>query len=209
MIPTAPEQSALPRASVWEHVSAFLSRRRVAISIIIFFSLIAEDLLSGVRPHDVLNVRDWHAVAGALLVLGGLALRSWAAGTLRKSQRLATTGVYSLMRHPLYVGSFLAMIGYCLIIGDPENFWIILGPVLALYLVHVHCEERRLKKRFGDAWDEYARRTWRFLPLRLSSYAPGEWRLSQWYLNREHVTAGAMLLAFVALFLWGHGYLHV
>lgn len=208
MIPTAPQQPALASASVWENVTTFLSRRRVAISVILFFSLIAEDLISGVRPHDLLNSRDWHAVAGVLLVLGGLALRSWAAGTLRKSKQLATTGAYSLVRHPLYVGSFLAMIGFCLIIGDRENIWIIGGPVMALYVLHVRREERQLRKKFGDTWDAYARRTWRFLPFRWSAFRPGHWQLSQWYANHEHLTAAAMLVGLLALFLWRHGYLH-
>ncbi|MGH8104132.1 MAG: methyltransferase family protein, partial [bacterium] len=55
---------------------------------------------------------DWmHLVWGAPLIVGGAALRIWAAGTIKKQQTLAQEGPYALMRHPLYFGSFLGGLG--------------------------------------------------------------------------------------------------
>jgi hypothetical protein len=49
----------------------FLVRRRIVLSAILLVGLIAEDVLSGVKPHDLLNFRDPTSVVGLLLVLGG------------------------------------------------------------------------------------------------------------------------------------------
>ena len=63
----------------------FLLRNRIRLSLIVFTGLIAENFLIGIRPHDVFNVLDWHSVTGLFLIVSGLTLRSWAAGTLAAS----------------------------------------------------------------------------------------------------------------------------
>lgn len=137
----APPQSspapAQANPAVWQRVLDFVVRRRIAISLVAFIALIIEDVLTGVRPHDLTNLSDWHTAVGLTLVGAGLAIRSWAGGTLTKWGELTVSGPYGIIRHPLYVGSFLMMIGFCLIIDDSENLCFVLGPLLVLYLVHV------------------------------------------------------------------------
>ncbi len=70
---------------------------RVALSIVLISGLVIEDLVSGVVPHDILNLTDPRALAGLMLVLSGLALRSWAAGFLIKNSQLTTSGPYALV----------------------------------------------------------------------------------------------------------------
>ena len=49
---------------------------------------------------------------GAPLAVLGLLLRAWAAGTIVKERELTTTGPYSHLRHPLYLGSlFIGAVG--------------------------------------------------------------------------------------------------
>jgi protein-S-isoprenylcysteine O-methyltransferase Ste14 len=146
--------SPAPTESRWRRLADFLARRRVRISVFIFAALIIEDVLTGVKPHDIFNPRDWESVLGCGLVFAGLAVRSWAAGVLRKTRELTTTGPYALIRNPLYIGSFLIMSGFCALIDDAENIFFIVGPVAGLYLLQVLHEERLLAKLYESRWLE-------------------------------------------------------
>jgi protein-S-isoprenylcysteine O-methyltransferase Ste14 len=182
----------------------WLNRRRVLISAILFVAMIGEDLYSGIRPHDVTNFRDHYTQAGLIMIVVGLALRSWAVGVVRKSKQLATTGPYRLTRNPLYVGSFLMMFGICALIDDKENIWIVLGPMLFLYYLTVRQEERTLQGLFGEAWTDYARTTPRALIKPTISGLSADWSLERWKISREYRAAATMLLGLVALKIW-HG----
>jgi hypothetical protein len=157
---------------------------------------------NGPKPHGLIDYRDPASVLGGLLVLSGLALRSWAAGILRKNAELTTSGPYGLIRNPLYVGSFLMMFGFCALIAHPVAFLIILGPVLLIYIVKVRQEEVLLSTRFSQQWADYSRRTPRFLPRMRRVDLKAEWRFSQWLRHREYQALVASLLALVAIQFW-------
>ncbi len=186
----------------WRPLRDFLVRRRVRISAIAFILLIAEDVVHGVRPHGLLDWHDAKSMVGLGLVLGGLGLRSWAAGVCRKGAELTTRGPYQLMRHPLYVGSFLLMIGFCTLIDDPENVWFVLGPLSALYLLGVGSEEQTLAGRFGEDWRRYAESTPRFIPRRIYSQEMRHWKLATWLRNREYRTLSAVCAGLLAVEVW-------
>ena len=199
-LPSNPPVSApAPR---WTRFVDFVVRRRVHLTLIAFAILIAEDILAGVKPHDLFNGRDAHTDGGLALVAAGLLLRTWAAGTLTKWAELTTDGPYGVMRHPLYVGSFLMMIGFCLIIDDPENIWIVLGPMLAMYLLAVRKEERNLRQRYGLKWDAYTQETSAFLPRRLPKRPLTNWSGRQWLNNREYQAVLASFAGLGLLQLW-------
>lgn len=73
-------------------------------------------------------------------------------------------GIYSRIRHPRYTGSFLAIIGACLLAGT-RVAWIVAAVWGLLMLVAISFEEREMRARFGAAFDEYCRRVPRFVPL--------------------------------------------
>jgi len=198
--PTRPEpQSARPW---WDKLVDWLVRYRVRITVVVFVILLTEDVLVGVKPHDLTNFRDAKTVLGCLLVAAGLLLRSWAAGVLQKDAQLTTSGPYGIIRNPLYVGSFLLMIGFCILGDDRGNIWFVLGPFAALYLMKVSREERRLARIFGDPWQSYVRSVPRILPRRLPSLSFVDWNLSHWLGNREYRAVGAVFLGMIALQLW-------
>src|SRR5713101_3247812 len=85
----------------------FLVDRRVALTSAIFVALVLHNLVLGATPRSLVNLRERHVAAGLALVVCGLGLRSWAAGTLRKGKALPTAGPYRLCQHPLYLGSLL------------------------------------------------------------------------------------------------------
>jgi protein-S-isoprenylcysteine O-methyltransferase Ste14 len=183
-------------------LAEFVIRRRILLSGILFVLIVVNDVAFGAKPHDLADFRDPLTVLGGSLVLGGLALRSWAVGILRKDSELTTTGPYRLIRNPLYVGSFLMMFGFCALLNDPHNIWFILGPILLIYIVKVRQEERLLAGKFPAQWRAYAGTTPRFFPRIAGVSLAADWRASQWMRSREYQALGATLLALVALKVW-------
>ena len=76
---------------------------------------------------------------------------------------LLTDGIYATMRHPRYVEVVLGTASYCLI-ANYLGAYIVLAASMAVLYVVVLLEERELRRRFGDAYDAYARRVPRFIP---------------------------------------------
>lgn len=179
-----PADSATP-PSLANRVHVFLIERRVAVSMTLFSLLAAVDLIVlERRPHDVLNPADPWAAAGLGLVLVGLFIRSWAAGTLRKYRQLITAGPYAVARNPLYVGSFLMMAGFSTLLGDWLTLLLVMVPMIVLYGLAVRDEEQGLAQAFPDQWPDYAARVPRFLP-KLTWPTRDGWSFSQWRRNHE------------------------
>jgi protein-S-isoprenylcysteine O-methyltransferase Ste14 len=75
---------------------------------------------------------------------------------------LVQTGVYSVIRHPLYASVMLASVGWALVWSSVPS--LIVACVLGLYLdAKARTEERWLQERYS-AYDGYARRVKRFIP---------------------------------------------
>lgn len=201
-MPLTSSAYAVLHESRWQKFIKLLLHRRVRITGIIFFVLIAEDMWTRVDPHDLTNLRDIYTLLGLGLVFAGLGLRSWAAGTLHKRTQLTMTGPYQLFRHPLYIGSMFMMLGFCTLVGDRENIWFVLGPILFIYVLRALHEEKSLAATFPDQWPEFARKVPRFIPRRLPTQPFTDWRLAQWMKNREYQAFAAVLLGLVAVKVW-------
>jgi protein-S-isoprenylcysteine O-methyltransferase Ste14 len=81
------------------------------------------------------------------------------------SGRLLTDGIYARIRHPRYVEVLLFTAAYAFLANYVGCYVATALTIPALY-VTVLLEERELRDRFGTAFEEYARRVPRFLPLR-------------------------------------------
>lgn len=189
-----------PALPIWLH--RFLVDFRVVISSVLFSTLIAAQMLVGLRPHGWRAGDDMQGLAGVLLVLLGLFIRSWAAGVLMKGKALAVNGPYSLCRHPLYLGSFCMMVGFCLLVGNPLHLAIVLGPIAGIYWVTMLNEERRMTNKYGQAWTEYAAAVPRFVPWRLFGYKHAPFSLSRWSANHEYRALFTAVAGLTALEIW-------
>src|SRR6266852_8026827 len=107
---------------------------------------------------------SWRSVmAGAVLIVPGLLIRALASGHVRKNEELATSGPYSYTRNPLYLGSLLMGVGFCV---AARSWWVgvALGVMFfAIYLPVIRDEEAFLRQKFPE-FDEYARRVPRLFP---------------------------------------------
>ncbi|HLN20832.1 MAG TPA: isoprenylcysteine carboxylmethyltransferase family protein [Bacteroidales bacterium] len=69
---------------------------------------------------------------------------------------LNTTGLYSLIRHPLYLGNFFMWLGPVLFLRS-VSFTIIFCLVYWLYYERImFAEEQFLRRKFGDAYDKWS-----------------------------------------------------
>ena len=76
-----------------------------------------------------------------------------------EARRLVTRGVYSKIRHPIYVFGTLAFLFIVLALqGWPAL--IIWGVVILIQLVRLRREERVLTETFGAEYTAYRSRTW-------------------------------------------------
>lgn len=105
-------------------------------------------------------------IPGALLLAAGVGLRLWALGCIGadKKRMLVCWGAYSNLRHPLYLGSLLILLGFCLMSGSWSATACAIAAFLLLYLPVIRAEERLLASQFGDAWQSYCRRSRAFFP---------------------------------------------
>lgn len=109
------------------------------------------------------------------LSLTGQIIRAIAIGTASKNtsgrntkeqvaEALNTKGIYSTMRHPLYVGNYFMWIGIVVFTG---NIWFIVLVSLAFWLYYeriMFAEERFLERKFGDDYLDWSKKVPAFLP---------------------------------------------
>jgi len=98
------------------------------------------------------------------IILLGLATRMYASGFVLKNKELSTTGPYAFMRHPLYTGNIMILIGLCLINGF---FWSFVTAFIFLWFYYptaIEYEDRKLKSLFPDTWEEWASMTPALMP---------------------------------------------
>jgi len=149
------------------------------------------------RPSLGLNL------LGSACVLVGLALRVWAAGLLEKGGELCTDGPYRYVRHPLYLGSLLAAVGFAIMINAIWGWAAVLPLFLALYALQVLAEERHLDLTYGAAHADFTSSVPLLIP-RFGRVAEGKgrpWRLSQALANREQYHLVVTLLLTALFFL--------
>src|SRR5271157_250351 len=110
---------------------------------------------------------------GLVLTALGVAISIWArvslganwsgVVTLKDDHELISKGLYRWIRHPIYTGILLAMIGTAMIKGHVRG-WLGFLMVLAAFYFKARREEGFLRHEFGDGFEEHAKRTGMFLP---------------------------------------------
>ncbi|MBO4489337.1 MAG: DUF1295 domain-containing protein [Bacteroidales bacterium] len=189
----------------FERTGNLLFKYRGQIPVLIF--LIA-------LPVVCLTNQDWYAEVGLghynawyitlcvlafLISLAGLVLRAYTVSTTPKgtsgrntrtqvADTLNTQGIYSVVRHPLYLANYLIWAG---ILVFTMNVWafLIVSLLYCLYYERImFAEEAFLRSRFGEQFEEWSARVPAFLPrLRNREKSPMtfSWKT---FVRREYVT---------------------
>lgn len=113
-------------------------------------------------------------VLGIVTIIGGLALRVWAIEVLGKAftstvqivpeHALVTSGPYRFVRHPSYLGAYLAFLGSAILLQSWIGLLIAALCMAIAYLIRIPAEERVLENNFGDVWRDYRENSWRMIP---------------------------------------------
>jgi protein-S-isoprenylcysteine O-methyltransferase Ste14 len=75
-----------------------------------------------------------------------------------------TTGIYSTVRHPLYLGNFFMWLGPAIITG---NFWFVVAFGFFYWIYYeriMYAEEQFLRKKFGTLYTDWAEKVPAFIP---------------------------------------------
>lgn len=142
-----------------------------------------------------------HSLAiGVPVSLVGLSIRTWAAGHLSKNRSLATSGPYSYVRNPLYLGTLLTAAG---LVVSSQRWELAVLFALAfgfVYLPVIEQEEQHLRNLFPE-YAQYAERAPLLLPRgpRMKSTEPFRPAL---YLRNQEYQALAAYIAGLALLIW-------
>ena len=127
--------------------------------------IMAVPYILGPRLEAVLVPRTagWQALTIALVALGlsfAVAARVWLGRnwssmvTVKQDHELIRSGPYALVRHPIYTGLLLALIGSALMLGNWRaliGFALIVGALLR----KLRIEERFMAQQFGEAYARY------------------------------------------------------
>lgn len=144
----------------------------IRVGIILIVLLLAR--LKVLRGHTVTHDAVLEGIGLALFLLG-LAVAVWARiylggnwgmpMTQKDNPELVTTGPYHLIRHPIYSGILLAMIGTAIAVSV---YWLIAAVVIGGYFIYsATVEERYMAERFPDTYPGYKQSTKMLVPFLL------------------------------------------
>jgi protein-S-isoprenylcysteine O-methyltransferase Ste14 len=148
------------------------------------------------------NIWDQYCLGVSLFGLGirVLTVGHVPAGTSGRNTKkqfatvLNTTGIYSIVRHPLYLGNYLVVLGVVL---SPGQAWLPLAVTLLFWLYYeriMMAEEAFLYDSFGETFVAWARKTPVFVP-RFSLWRPPAEPFSlRSVLRREYTTLLLIIL---------------
>ena len=83
-------------------------------------------------------------------------VRLYASGFIVKNKQLATGGAYSIVRHPLYTGNLLLIVGFSFASGQ---WWALVVSGIFWWFYYppaIEYEDRKLFGIFGEDWEKWS-----------------------------------------------------
>lgn len=159
-------------------------------------------------PHPYTDLMWKYEIVCLSISLVGLAIRMLTVafrlkGTSgRNTQKqvadnLNTTGIYSQVRHPLYLGNFFMSLGLALLV---RNYWFLvtfIGVYWIYYERIMYAEEQFLRKQFGDRYLRWASVTPAIIPA-FRRWIKPETKINWWTVIRNEINC---LLSLLVVFL--------
>lgn len=169
-------------------------------------------ILPGINSGEYQSKRYifYYELIALIISLTGMAIRcvvvgykpkNTSGGNVRrqKAEVLNTKGLYSIVRHPLYLGNFIIWIGISLVF---RTWWmtVLIGLIFCLYYERIaFAEEEFLRKKFKDSFIQWAAVTPAFFPT-MKNWQPAESAFS-WkkILGKEYACFFAIIMTFTII----------
>jgi protein-S-isoprenylcysteine O-methyltransferase Ste14 len=165
-------------AEDFEKTGNWLFRHRSYLPLLLFAAALLTIIFRG---RDIVNFHDlyWNLACFGISMFGlliraitiGYTPRGTSGRNTREGQvadALNTKGIYSVVRHPLYLGNFFMWFGLILYIGTP---WFIVFAIAFFWIYYeriMFAEEQFIRQKFGQEFVNWSARTPAFIPdLRL------------------------------------------
>ncbi|MBF0478048.1 MAG: isoprenylcysteine carboxylmethyltransferase family protein [Candidatus Omnitrophica bacterium] len=139
---------------------------------------------------------------GIGFVVLGLLTRLWSNGYAIKLEKLTTSGPYAHIRHPLYFGTSLVLIGFIIMLKMYLVGILFFIVVVSVYFRTIKQEEQMLEDKFKDDYLDYKKKVPAFYPAVLA-YSKGEkWPFSFERLMRSKEYKSAIWVIIFIIFIY-------
>jgi protein-S-isoprenylcysteine O-methyltransferase Ste14 len=159
----------MPLIDEFQHVGKWFFRWRSFLPLIaiVLFLIALEGYTYPLNSDSLDNIWEIFCLA---VSFGGLAIRIYTVGhtpkgtsgrntSCQRAEALNTTGSYSVVRHPLYLGNFFIWLGISLFMHSLFFSFTVTLLFLLYYERIIFVEEDFLRQKFGRQFDEWAMRT--------------------------------------------------
>ena len=191
----------------FEKQGNFLFRYRGQFPVLLF--LLAVPFLYWTDTSSISEfLKNLFSCCAVILSLTGFCIRAYTVGTTPKGTSgrntkeqkafvLNTTGIYSVVRHPLYLANYFMWIGIVIFTFNPYLFIIVSLLYWIYYERIMYAEERFLERKFGEEYMSWSSSIPAFLP-NLKLYKPSIIPFSlKTVLRREYSGVLATVIGFV------------
>jgi protein-S-isoprenylcysteine O-methyltransferase Ste14 len=138
-----------------------------------FFLLFSRKVHLGLLNHAFIAADGPIRETGVLITWIGVGIAIWARRhigknwsglvTLKQDHQLVCTGPYRWVRHPIYTGLLLAVLGTALVLGEWRGI-LALAMLIAAHTLKARREEALMVRHFGSVYEDYKRQTGFLIP---------------------------------------------
>src|SRR5688500_4795778 len=198
----------MPLREEFEQHGNWLFKRRSWLPLLLYPFAVAVIYYYQETTHLYITSPRWGLLCFAVSILG-LVVRALTVGFTPKgtsgrntdvgqvAESLNQTGIYSVVRHPLYLGNFLMWLG---IVAYTANFYFVIIVSLLYWLYYeriMFAEERFLEKKFGQSYLDWSLKAPAFIPKFSQFVSPSVSFSMISVLRREYSGVLATVIGFI------------
>ena len=144
-----------------------MKTKRILPPTYLLLSIATMVLLHFLLPVSKITPYPWNLLGVLLLIIGGsLNLIADAAfkreqttvKPFEKSTALVVSGVFTISRHPMYLGMVIILLGIAILMGTLTPLIVVVIFGILMEFIFIKTEERMLEEQFGEAWLAYKKK---------------------------------------------------
>ncbi len=164
-----------PRVKAAVQTQSRISRYLYMLIMISGFVIVYARIFAiGILGFQLIPANDITGITGAVVCISGVAFAIWARRTLgtnwsaevtlKKEHELVQSGPYKIVRHPIYTGFEIGLLGVAITIGQLKGL-VGLSMVFVNHYFKTRMEEEIMYSQFPAKYPEYVKRVKRLVPF--------------------------------------------